>query len=95
MKRALHHLLMIGVMFCSAAVSESANSAEPMVTLSSTVVNFTEQSVGTASAPQKIALANSGAAPLIIAEVAITGENKDDFFQTNNCPVAPATLMAR
>ncbi|MGB2888039.1 MAG: choice-of-anchor D domain-containing protein [Candidatus Acidiferrales bacterium] len=94
MKKALHHLLMMGVTFCSAGILESANGAEPMVTLSSTAVNFTEQSAGTASAPQKIALTNSGAAPLIIAEVAITGENKGDFFQTNNCPVTPATLVA-
>ncbi len=47
-----------------------------------------------ASAPQKIAMTSSGAAPLIIAEVAITGENKSEFFQTNNCPVTPATLVA-
>ena len=94
MKKSFHHVLMIGVAFCAAGIFESANASEPMVTLSAATLTFPGQSVGTTSAPQMIALSNTGAGPLIITEVAITGENKGEFLQTNNCPVSPATLIA-
>lgn len=93
-KKALHHLLAMTVAFCSVGSLRLARGAEPDVKLSSTALNFPSQSAGTASAPEKLILTDAGAASLTIVEIAIAGENKDSFSQTNNCPHSPATLAA-
>lgn len=69
-------------------------SAEPLVNLSLHDLNFAPQAQGTPSAVQVVVLTNSGGADLSITEIAITGENKADFAQMNNCPEAPSVLRA-
>ncbi len=64
-------------------VVSPGNSA---VGLSSNVVNFPAQNVGTSSATQTITLTNTGSAALVVSGVAVTG----DFLQTNNCSTIAA-----
>jgi hypothetical protein len=77
------------------ATANPARAAEPLVNLSVNQLSFPAQGQGTASASQLIVLANSGEADLSISGIAIDGENKDDFVQTNNCPVSPGMLAPR
>lgn len=53
----------------------------PVVTLSAFSLRFANQPVGTTSAPQNLALGNSGNVPLTIGSIAASGE----FAQTNDC----------
>ena len=53
----------------------------PAVSLSSTLLTFPSQWVGTTSATQNLTLTNTGSAPLTISNLAING----DFAQTNAC----------
>jgi alpha-tubulin suppressor-like RCC1 family protein len=55
--------------------------AIPVVSLNPTSLTFAAQNVGTSSAAQAIALANSGGATLNLTSIAASG----DFTQTNNC----------
>ncbi|MGA7380969.1 MAG: FG-GAP-like repeat-containing protein [Terriglobales bacterium] len=61
------------------------------VTLSPASLNFGAQTAGITSAPQVVMLTNTGAVPLILTSINISGTNVDDFAQTNNCPssIAP------
>ncbi len=73
----------------SAALSQSVQGA--VVGLSSTGLNFGNQTVGVASAAQSVTVTNNGNIALTIKSITITGTNKADFAQTNSCanPVAP------
>ena len=73
----------------SATLSQSVQGA--VVALSSTSLNFGNQTVGIASAAQNVVVTNNGNIALTIKSIQITGANKADFAQTNNCanPVAP------
>jgi hypothetical protein len=62
------------------------NPAQPAVTLDPTSLSFDAQAVDTASAGQTITVTNSGAAPLTVSSVVVTG----DFTETDNC--ASATI---
>jgi hypothetical protein len=53
----------------------------PAVTLSTNVINFGNQAVGTTSASQPVTLTNTGNGALTINSIATTA----DFAQTNNC----------
>jgi hypothetical protein len=56
------------------------------VALSTNVLNFAQQMVGSASKSQNVTFSNSGTTPLVISGISATG----DFSQTNNCTtVAP------
>jgi uncharacterized repeat protein (TIGR01451 family) len=55
--------------------------ASPNVSISTSLLVFAAQPVGTSSASQNVTLTNSGANPLAISSITITG----DFAQTNNC----------
>ena len=68
--------------------------AGPAVTLSPSVLVFSDQALGTTSAPQTSTLSSTGTAALTINSITITGTNSGDFAQTNNCPISPATLAA-
>jgi Bacterial Ig-like domain (group 3)/FG-GAP-like repeat len=57
----------------------------PIVVLSPTSLNFAYQATGTTSAPQSVALMNSGSLALTITSIGITGTNSAAFAQTNNC----------
>jgi hypothetical protein len=80
------------ITFLPAALPITA--AEPAVTLSAPELNFAPQAQGTGSAAQILILTNSGGADLSITDFSITGENRSDFAQTNNCPGAPSALPA-
>jgi hypothetical protein len=54
--------------------------------LSPTVLNFGNQTVSIARTPQISTLTNSGNATLTIKSIGITGADRSDFSQTNNCP---------
>jgi hypothetical protein len=62
----------------------------PSVTLNPASINFGYQTQGTTSAPQTVALTNSGTATLTLSSISITGEDPSDFAQTNNCPASLA-----
>ncbi len=68
----------------------TGTGTSPDVTLAPGNLNFNPQGVGTTSAAQTVALTNSGAAAMTISSIIATG----DYSQTNDCPVAPATLGA-
>jgi hypothetical protein len=55
-------------------------------------VAFGNQQRGTTSASQIVTLTNTGIGSLTFTSAAITGVNANNFAQSNNCPVAPATL---
>jgi hypothetical protein len=56
-----------------------------IVVLSPTHLNFGNQTVGITSGPQNVKLLNTGNIMLTITSIGITGTNRDDFAQTNNC----------
>ena len=60
--------------------------AVPVVSLSPNTLTFTGQSVQTTSSVQSVSLTNTGSAPLVISNVAVSG----DFAQVNNCPASVA-----
>jgi hypothetical protein len=56
---------------------------------------FSNQPVGTTSGPKLVSLTNTNpSAALTINSITITGANAGDYAQTNNCPIAPATLAS-
>lgn len=57
----------------------------PVATLSPTSVNFGSQAVGTSSTPVPVTLTNTGDSNLIVSGVKLSGVNRADFSQTNNC----------
>jgi N,N-dimethylformamidase beta subunit-like protein/HYDIN/CFA65/VesB family protein/centrosomal CEP192-like protein len=71
----------------------SGSGSQPAVTLIPPSLSFGSQLVGTTSTPQTSMLQNTGNAPLHISGIAISGANAGDFAQTNDCPLAPSTLL--
>ncbi len=63
------------------ALTGTGATPAPAVTFSPTTLTFTNQTFGTTSAPQTVALTNSGSAQLDITKIAITG----DFAETDIC----------
>ena len=57
----------------------------PTVTLSSSLLTFPSQTVGTTSSPQVVTLKNTGTVTLIISSLTISGGNAGDYAQTNTC----------
>jgi hypothetical protein len=75
-------------------IADSANNRVRDVTgivpvatasVSTGTLNFNNQVIGTPSATQSVTLTNTGASPLAIFNITITGTNSGDFGQTNNC----------
>lgn len=62
----------------------------PVVVLAPTSMPFGNESVGVVSSPQTATLTNTGNATLTITSLAVTGLNKTDFAQTNNCGTSVA-----
>ena len=58
----------------------------PAVTFSPASLTFSNQTVGTKSSPQVTTATNTGAGTLSITSIAITGSNRSEFAETNNCP---------
>jgi hypothetical protein len=67
-------------------VSLGGIGVAPSVFLSRTGLSFSNQGIGTTSAPQTVTLTNIGNAPLTISSVAVTG----DFAETNTCGASVA-----
>jgi hypothetical protein len=55
------------------------------ISLSPSSLNFGIQVVGTQSPAQKVTLTNTGKIALTISSIAVTGTDKTDFVQQNNC----------
>jgi hypothetical protein len=68
-------------------VALAGNGLAPVVGLSSTSLTFSGTPVGTSATTQKVALNNTGTAPLTLAANAITisGTGATSYAQTNNC----------
>jgi hypothetical protein len=58
----------------------------PAVTLSPTNLSFGNETLGIPSQPQSAMLTNSGTGLLTISSIQVTGANKNDFAEKNNCP---------
>jgi alpha-tubulin suppressor-like RCC1 family protein len=69
------------------AVQTFILTVNPSVTvgLSPTSLNFANETLGSGSSAQMIALTNGGTAALSISSIAIVGTNSADFAQTNTC----------
>jgi hypothetical protein len=73
-------------------VSLSGNGTSgPTVTVSPASVTFPDQTVGTASGTQVVTMSNTGSVVLNKTSILLSGGNRTDFAQTNNCG---ATLAA-
>jgi hypothetical protein len=60
------------------------------VTLTPNKLSFGSQPIGSTSAPQSTVLKNTGQSILVISNIAISGPNRRDFAQTNNCGTSVA-----
>ena len=70
-------------------VTLSGTGLPPGASLDLYAFSFPLQIIATSSSPQTFTLTNSGQAPLKISSIGNPGLG---FSQTNNCPIAPATL---
>jgi trimeric autotransporter adhesin len=61
------------------------NQPKTQATISPAFVAFETQPVGTSAPPQSITVANSGNASITISTVSISGSNKSDFQESDNC----------
>ncbi len=62
-----------------------------IVTLTPPSLSFPNVALGTPSQRQ-VTLKNTGAAPLTITNIGVTGTVSSDFSQSTNCPISPNTL---
>jgi hypothetical protein len=69
----------------SNAVSFTISPLAPLLSFSSSVLNFPAQQIGTSSTAQTIAVQNPGTSTLNISGVQITGTNGASFQATNTC----------
>ncbi len=74
------------------SVAVSGTGLAPAVSLTPSSLGFGSQLIGSTSTARSVTLTNSGTAPLSLTGIAVAGANAGDFAQTNNCPIAPATL---
>lgn len=65
--------------------TNTAATSGPSAILSPTSLNFSTESVGTASAADTVTLKNTGTTSLTISSIAITGSDPADFAQTHTC----------
>ena len=74
--------------------SSGVLASDPLVTLSTTQLQFGTQAQETNSTPQFVLLSNNGQADLSINSITLGGQNSGDFLETTTCPIAPAILSA-
>ena len=77
--------IVIGFLSCGGGNIELVFTSTAGFSLSSTVINFASQSVGSTSTPLSATLTNSGDTTLTLYSVQLTGSNPGDFTLTNNC----------
>ena len=70
-------------------VSLTGSGLQPL-SLSPTMLNFGQQTVGTTSGVKKIVITNHEKVLVNFTNIAINGTNASDFAQTNNCTNLPA-----
>ncbi len=68
----------------------SGTGTQPAVMLAPTSLNFGNQTVGMTSTQQVSTLTNTGNGTLMITSIGLTGANKGNFAETNNCPASLA-----
>lgn len=61
------------------------NQSKAQATITPAFVAFEIQPIGTSAPPRSIAVANSGNASVAISNVSISGPNKSDFQESDNC----------
>ncbi len=66
-------------------LSGTGVSSGPNVTLSPTSLTFTTQVVGVVSAAKPVTLTNYGASPLGVANIKVTGADRNEFGETSTC----------
>lgn len=69
----------------SVALTGTAVTTAPSVTLAPTSLTFASQTVGTSSTAQNITLTNGGNAALNLTGISIAGTDAGDFVETNTC----------
>ncbi len=73
------------------SISGTGTIPSPIITLSTSNVNFTNQVVGTTSGASPLTVTNTGNAAANFTSIAVTGTNSSDFGQSSNClPSLPA-----
>ena len=79
-----------GAVSAIAAVSpKDAPITGPVLSLSTTSLQFPQQTVGTISASQSVTLSNTGVAALLLDGISATGDNATDFaISTDDCPAS-------
>ena len=70
-------------------VTLSAITINPQATFRPSSLTFGTQAVGTSS-QASLQLTNTGATPLLITSIGVTGSNAGDFSSTNTCPASLA-----
>ncbi len=60
-------------------------SPQPAISLNAATLTFSAQTLGSASAPQRVTLGNSGAAPLTLGTLTLTGSAAADFALSGSC----------
>jgi hypothetical protein len=91
----LRAILRAGLLVAGASVvAIAAHANEPVVVLSANALKFESQAQGTASLPQRILIANTGTADLLISSISLGGENAGDFSETHTCAAPPAAVAA-
>jgi hypothetical protein len=73
----------------SIALTGTATTTAPVISLSSPSLTFTQPAEST-SAAQTVTLTNTGTAPLLLTGIAVTGTNAWNFPETNNCGTSVA-----
>jgi Beta-propeller repeat/HYDIN/CFA65/VesB-like, Ig-like domain len=74
------------------AVKISPSGDEGAVSMQPESLVFGPQGGQAPNVPRMVTLTNTGDASLLISSIAITGQNRGDFAQANNCPISPNTL---
>src|SRR5207249_4592977 len=73
-------------------VSLTGTGTTPAATLSPTSLSFGDRQISSLNSTHDTTSTDSGAAPLNISSISLTGANTGDFNQTNNCPLSLSTL---
>ncbi len=76
----------------SLGLSGTGMPPAPAVRLTPSSLAFGSQQVGTTSTTQTSTVQNTGTAPLNISGISVGGSSPGDYAESDNCPVAPATL---
>jgi VCBS repeat protein/centrosomal CEP192-like protein len=79
---------------CVITLTVATSAGATTASLAPQTLTFAERATGTTSAAQSVTLTNTGSAQLTISGISITGANKGDFAQTNNCGSSLAASAA-